>query len=146
MLRESIGTGGEPIDLDGLADPDCREIPGIAHSGALISLADGFVLGDEQALAAARDWLEAALGAAAVVDALAIAANFQRMVRIADATGIPSDDAMVVMAEDLTRSLGADRYRSAVNTPALSWLRRAKARFLAAPAFRRMIRRASGSR
>lgn len=144
MLRESISLDDQAPDLTALTDPDCRAIPGIAHSDLLIALADAFMGGDAAALAAAREALATALGEAAMVDAIAVAANFQRMVRIADGTGIPSDSAMLVMAGDLPRDLGLDRYGSAGNTPAIPLLKRWLLRLVAVPQFRRMIRRASG--
>ena len=48
----------------------------------------------EQATEAARQALFDEAGNDVVVDAAAVAGNFQRMVRIADATGIPVDDRM----------------------------------------------------
>ena len=47
---------------------------------------------DAQALAQSRRALLQAAGPAVLVDAAGVAANFQRMVRIADAIGIPVDD------------------------------------------------------
>ncbi len=46
----------------------------------------------EAGLARARDILKTSGGDAVLVDAAGVAANFQRMVRIADATGIPIDN------------------------------------------------------
>ena len=36
MLRESIQADGQTIDLEGLADPACKEITGLKHSKTLI--------------------------------------------------------------------------------------------------------------
>ena len=48
MLRESIKADGQIIDLDGLADPDCKEIAGLQHSHILIEYADTFMSRDTE--------------------------------------------------------------------------------------------------
>jgi len=48
-----------------------------------------------------------------------VVANFERMVRIADATGIPLDTPLAVLAGGLSTDLGLQRYGSAANTPGL---------------------------
>ena len=45
--------------------------------------------GSDAELAAARDLVRTSMGAAALIDAVGVISNFERMVRIADATGIP---------------------------------------------------------
>jgi hypothetical protein len=118
MLRESIQADGQTIDLEGLADTDCKEIAGLKNSKILIEYADVFMTRDAAELAVVREKLEKAMGARALVDAAGVASNFQRMVRIADGTGIPSDalshDAKVEMAA----KLDLNKYQSAKNTPA----------------------------
>ena len=64
---------------------------GVPHADALIALADAATLPDgaegEGARARARARLSAAMGPRAMVDAAAVAANFEMMTRLADATG-----------------------------------------------------------
>jgi len=50
--------------------------------------------------------LIAILSPQAMVDAAAVVANFSRMVRIADGTGIPLDDMMAEYSSDLREDLG----------------------------------------
>jgi hypothetical protein len=116
MLRESIETEGDTVDLEGLTDSNCREIAGIAHSGILLEFADVFMTRDARALAEVRARLAQAMGAEAVVAAAGVASNFQRMDRIADATGLRSDGAIKELQQDLVDQLGLDRYASAANT------------------------------
>ncbi len=52
-----------------------------------------------------------------VVDAAAVAGNFQRMVRIADATGIPVDEPMQALSRGIQEDLDLRRFHSAQNTP-----------------------------
>lgn len=56
------------------------------------------------------------LGSAAAVDAAGVVANFQRMVRIADSTGIPVDDYILKRSGQLPERLGLTAYSSAANT------------------------------
>lgn len=79
---------------------------GLTASTELIAFADNIVLGPEEDLARARENLINALGPQAMVDSAAIIANFSRMVRIADATGIPLDAVMEEEAGELRKSLG----------------------------------------
>ena len=83
----------------------------------LTAFAETAVKGSQAELTHTRDALEAAMGKAAVVDAAAVVANFERMVRIADGTGIPLDKPMALLTVDMRSELGIDRYGSASETP-----------------------------
>lgn len=67
-------------------------------------------------LAERRAAVESALGGAAVVDAAATVANYQRMVRIADGCGIPLDRFTDEQSAEWRAALGVDEYYSALNT------------------------------
>ena len=140
MLRESIEVAGQQVDLSGLTDPECTRIEGIEHSEELIRFTDAYLGTDSQVLDQARQALADALGEVAMVDAAAIVANFQRMVRIADATGIPSDDAMLVMSEDLRGDLAINNYTARANSPTIGPVKRMLLKLVAV----RMFHRASG--
>lgn len=116
MLRESIQADGQTIDLEGLADPACKEIAGLKNSLMLIEYADVFMTRDAAQLAAVCEKLEKEMGAKALVDAAGVASNFQRMVRIADGSGIPVDPGNYDMKADLIEQLGLEQYESAKNT------------------------------
>jgi hypothetical protein len=75
--------------------------------------------GDEASRAAARQGLLDALGPEALVDAAAVVGNFERMTRIADATGIPLDPPVAALTQDIRVDLGLDDFGSARNTPPL---------------------------
>ncbi len=136
MLRESATSNGETVNLEGLSDPACTQLDDVPHSQALIRFSDAFLARDAETLAAARDALEQAMGVEAMTDVAGVASNFQRMDRIADATGIPSDAPMVIMAEDIIEQLKLNEFVSAGNTPKLSWLKRQIVKLLAVPALR----------
>jgi hypothetical protein len=83
---------------------------------------------DDAALASARGEVLDRLGPEALVDAASVASNFERMVRIADSTGIPLDGPVELMSEDLRGKLGIDRFAAAANTPESGLARRALGR------------------
>ena len=82
-----------------------------------MAFAEALVRRDAGALERARSALREALGPDALVDAAAVASNFERMVRIADATGIPLDAPVDALSGDFRSQLGIDRFGSAANTP-----------------------------
>ena len=124
MLRESATSNGMQVNLDGISDPDCKRIDDVLHSEALIRFCDTFLGGDEEAFSEARAVLVAQMGEAAMVDAAGVVSNFQRMDRIADSTGIPSDAPMMIEQQEFVDQLSLDKYVSAGNTPKMPWLKR----------------------
>jgi len=118
---------GHPVDLHAVADPERAAACGVAHAAVLLALADTMVGEDEATLARARQRVVADLGPAQLVDAAAVVSNFERMVRIADATGIPLDDPVEIMTSDVRDGLGINRFTAAANTPAAGWVRKALA-------------------
>lgn len=140
MLRESIEHEGESIDLEGLTDPSCTKINGIDHSEALLLYSNAFMSDDENELTKCRDRLVEELGVACMVDAAGVASNFQRMVRIADATGIPLEGPVVMMEEDLIEQLGTDKYVSASNTKSISWFHRLLFKIVVIPQIKKLMK------
>ncbi len=65
--------------------------------------------GDEETRARTRAAVIEALGPEAMVDAAGVAANFERMVRIADATGIELGDLLEQVTADVRDALGLER-------------------------------------
>jgi hypothetical protein len=104
------------------------------------------VQGDEAALATARREGVAALGPDGFVEAAAVASNFERMVRIADATGIPLDSPLAEVSAGMRADLGIDAFGSAANTPPIPAWRRAVGRLLAPIAHHLMSAMAARSR
>ena len=146
MLRESVELTGGSIDFEGLTDPSCTEIKGVANSRELLQLANACmgVAGDVANWSRrARPWWMK-MGPAAMIDTVGVISNFQRMVRIADATGIPADGPMQEMSGDLREQLGINQYVSAANSSRPSFLKRADAETRSGMRmFRKMIREAS---
>ena len=87
------------------------------NAECLLAFADAVVGADDAALEAARDALKSACGSEVLVDTAAVVANFQRMVRIADSTGIPLDTGMTGLTAGIRDELGLNEFASASNTP-----------------------------
>ncbi len=62
---------------------------GVAYDSELVQFVDAALQGEPSELAAARQAVLNALGAAAFVDVCATVASFNAVVKIADGTGIP---------------------------------------------------------
>ncbi len=70
------------------------------------------MLGSDEALASSRRRLVEEMSAEAMVDAAAVASNFQRMVRIADSTGIPLGGGLDTFSKEVQKELGLERFQS----------------------------------
>jgi hypothetical protein len=136
---------GAEYDLHGVTNEQAPPV-GVPHERELIALAEAVVRGGEAELAEARRHALAALGPESFVAAAAVASNFERMVRIADSTGIPLDAPLAAITADLRSELGIDGFGSSANTPRVSaaarWLGRAAAPLAryALPALARLSR------
>ena len=140
---ESVELTGGSIDFDGLTDPSCTEIKGVPDSRELLQFANACMGVEGADLETARQALVDRMGSAAMIDTAGVVSNFQRMVRIADATGIPTDGPMQVMSEDLREQLGINRYVSAANTGQPSLFKQLMLKLIGVRMFRKMIREAS---
>lgn len=91
---------------------------GVAHGELLSELAElSLDQSNADRLAAVRQKIVDTMSPEALVDAVAVIGNFQRMVRIADGTGIPLDTPVALMSADLRAELGYNGLGSAKNTP-----------------------------
>ena len=52
------------------------------------------------------------MGVAALIEAAGVASNFQRMVRIADSTGIPLGEGLEQRSEEVRAELDLDRFKA----------------------------------
>jgi hypothetical protein len=131
------------VDVRAVTDP--KAASGVAHGECLLAFADALVGEDDAALERARDALTLALGPEGLVDAAAVASNFERMVRIADGTGIPLDAPVRLVAAGLPDELSIGAFASAGNTPAQTRAQRVLSRVVQPFAYallRRVFRRA----
>jgi alkylhydroperoxidase family enzyme len=82
---------------------------GVLDGRLLLDFAEAAVV-EADNLTAKRDALTAKLGEAAMIDAAGIIAIFQAAVRIADATGIPLEDAKAEISAEFRKTLGLDAF------------------------------------
>ena len=116
MLRVSAMTTETDVDLQGInGDADSAAV-GIEHGRELMQFAESVASRDQEALVRTRAALLEAAGSDALVDAAGVAANFQRMVRIADSIGIPIDDMTNDLGRGVRSELELERFPSAQNT------------------------------
>jgi uncharacterized membrane protein YcjF (UPF0283 family) len=80
----------------------------VAHGAELVAFAEAIVTG-AQTLAQSRAAVVEALGPEAMVDAAGVASNFERMVRIADSTGIELGDLLEQASADVRDALGLEQ-------------------------------------
>ncbi len=128
LLRVSGKVQGRVVDAGAVTTGESVG-SGVRAGSELIAFAEAAVR-DSDELPAARSGVAKALGEEALVDAAAIIGNFQRMVRIADGTGIPLDPPMAILSAGLRSELGIDAYVSAKNTPPTGMLNRLLGRIL----------------
>jgi hypothetical protein len=90
---------------------------GVAHGGELLAFTEAVMGDDEAERGRTRERLRAVLSPEAFVDVAATIGAFNVVDRIADATGIPLDDAMRAASAEVRRALDLGRFASAANTP-----------------------------
>lgn len=113
MLRVSATTTDTEIALQGVVGDKASAATGIAYGAELMHFAECIALRDEKVMAESRKALLGAAGPAVLVDAAGVAANFQRMVRIADSIGIPFDYMDSPTVQAIQQELGLKGFASA---------------------------------
>jgi hypothetical protein len=83
---------------------------GVEHGEVLLAFAEAMAGEDDATLARARRAVIEVLSPEAMVDAAGVASNFERMVRIADATGIPLDERMEALTKAAREQLHLERF------------------------------------
>ena len=101
---------GATLDLHAVTETD--RVSGVEHGEALVAFAEAAVAENSVAMAHARQRLLEAMGVEAMIDAAAVTSNFERMVRIADATGIPLDQRLETFAREVIDELDLKRFRA----------------------------------
>lgn len=111
MLRGSSAASGTQVNLEAIVAG--QSVDSLLPGGAALVRFTDAILRHEDDRAAARQALIAELGDSAMVDAAGVVGNFQRMVRIADSTGIPVDGRMAAANEEVREQLGLNDLPSA---------------------------------
>ena len=116
MLRVSAQVTETEIDLQGVNGDAKAADTGVQYGAELMQFAETFARRDDEALTTARNSLLSVAGEAVLVDAAGVAANFQRMVRIADSMGIPVDDMASELSQSIRSELELTRFEGARNS------------------------------
>ena len=98
------------INLSALIDHAAAASSGVEHGNLLITFAEAMVGDDDTTLTHARHAVIEGFSPEAMVDAAGVASNFERMVRIADSTGIPLDERMEVLSKPVRDKLHLERF------------------------------------
>ena len=80
----------------------------VPHGAEMIAFVDAVLTGSAAEAKAAREVILAAVGPAAFVDVCATVASFNAVVKLADGTGIPLEEAKAERTQDLRAELGID--------------------------------------
>lgn len=110
-MNQDAQVSYEAIDGSGQGDG------GVEHGELLARLTEAMWAADSTALAAVRDEVAEAMGGDALVDAIAVSANFHMMTRIADGTGTPLDAGTVDPTEDIRAAIGVNDFVSRRHMP-----------------------------
>ncbi len=113
MLRASAQRTNTAVNIQGIGGDLDSADQGIEFGAQLMQFAEAVAKRDQETLPTARQALLDAAGPAVLVDAAGVAANFQRMVRIADPIGIPYDNLESEMARQVQDELNLTAYPSA---------------------------------
>ena len=112
MLRESTNHSGEEIDLRAVMGEGAGAGE-IDDADILLRFAEAVTLRRGPEIETLRSTIIEEHGQGALIDAAAIVAAFHGFVRVADATGIKTEDERLAMAAPLQAELGIDRFRAA---------------------------------
>lgn len=116
MLRASALNNSVDIDIQSINGDASSAETGIEFGPELLGFAEAVARRDSDAIKTSRATLEQAAGQKVVIDAAGVAANFQRMVRIADSIGIPVDNMNTELGQSVREELNLERFASAQNT------------------------------
>ena len=134
------------VDLTLINGEEVNDGGGVPYGLQLMKFGESLASGDEAALAGSRQRLFDAAGPAVLVDAAAVAANFQRMVRLADAAAIPVDNVTVAISANVRKKLDLGRLHTSQNTPPPTFMQRLQGVFIRAVApflMRRMAKKSN---
>ena len=109
LLRASSRHSGEDIDYNAILGETDGDV-GVPHADVLVEFAEAILDDGDARLNAARQAVLDAMGADALGDAAGVAATFNAIDRIADATGFPLEDDMAEDTADLREDLGIDAF------------------------------------
>ena len=117
MLRASATTTETEVNINGINGNVSAADVGVEFGAELMQFAEAVATRNQAGLEQSRTALRSIAGTDVLVDAAGVAANFQRMVRIADSMGIPVDDMEQELGQAVRAELDLTKFTSAANTP-----------------------------
>ena len=108
LLRASGQRENRDFNLNAVNETDSD--PGVDHASHLRLLTEAATGSQWQQLATIRDKAAAAMGEQVMVDALTVAAGFNGITRVADATGIPLDPTTQEVTGSMRAETGIDAF------------------------------------
>ena len=91
-------------------DHEVASSSGVEHGSLLLAFAEAMARDDDATLTHVRHAVIEGISPEAMVDAAGVASNFERMVRIADATGIQLDERMATLSQEVRDTLHLERF------------------------------------
>jgi len=110
MLSWSSNDAGDQVDLTAVATGS--DEVGIEHSDVLVRFATACAERDDDSLGQARQSLADRTDQAFMVDAAAVAANFEMMTRLADSTGAALSPERIESSASAIGAMGAAEFTS----------------------------------
>ena len=111
LLRESSQHTGGDIDFNAVLGETVGDV-GIPHADLLVEFTEAVWGDDDSRLTAARRAIVETMGEDVLVDASGVTATFDAIDRVADATGIPLEDAKAEDTAGLREDLGINIFES----------------------------------
>lgn len=108
LLRESGEQQKLNLELDSITSEAVNL--GVENETVLLKIAESVYQSDADGMTRCRDEAIAILGVNATVDAIGVAAAFNGITKIANATGLPLDDATALRTQALLKETGIDRF------------------------------------
>jgi len=108
LLRESGRKSDLDFDLNVVMG--AQGAVGVENEKELLLVAEAVFLEDRAELSRVRELAEPVLGAQGLVDAIGVAAAFNGITRIANATGLPLDNSTTENTVELRKATGIDDY------------------------------------
>lgn len=104
---------GTAVDITAVNGAQATDA-GIEHGALLLAFTEAVMRGEPATTE--RERLRAVLSPERFVEVAAVIGSFNVVDRIADATGIPLDAAMMAMSQDVRTDLDLTRFASSANT------------------------------
>ena len=113
LLRESSKKAGLAVNLNAVTGTSADAV-GISNAEALFEIADAVCRGDPIELSSTRRDASTSLGDLGLVDAIAVAAAFNGITKVANATGLPLDQSTHDRTTKMRRQTGLDNFSERV--------------------------------